>query len=363
ALLSGFGVLVFGWLCPPIAEVCSWMSTSALKCMEACVQFTEPQPGSHFWVAGPSTEWVLVFYALLFVGVIAFYSPSKRLACTAMAYGMLGFGLILPANGEDARAIAPPFQATFLSVGHGGCVVLEFPDGQTWLYDAGSLGSINASTDIVSRFLWDRGIRRLDTIILSHADIDHYNVVPGLLQRFEVDRAIVSHAMFVNEDRALKVLRDSLKASRVRIEMMQAGGSVGPVGGVALQVLHPSTAIEPDNDNSNSLVLQMDYLGKSILLTGDLEAGGLEQVLAGQSVNCDVALAPHHGSHRSRPQEFVDWCHPEFVIVSNGMVSSKGTGPSAYDECGCTVLETSKAGAVAATIDEQGVSVKPFHVP
>ena len=37
---------------------------------------------------------------------------------------------------------------------------------------------------------------RIDGLVISHADIDHYNAVPGLLERFRVGSVYVSPVMF-----------------------------------------------------------------------------------------------------------------------------------------------------------------------
>jgi competence protein ComEC len=67
---------------------------------------------------------------------------------------------------------------TCVAVGHGECVVLEAPTGETLLYDAGGIGSPEFATQSIASVLWDRGIMRIDGIVISHADIDHYNAVP-----------------------------------------------------------------------------------------------------------------------------------------------------------------------------------------
>src|SRR5207344_1165443 len=97
-----------------------------------------------------------------------------------------------------ACTVRHDMRVSFVAMGHGACVVLETPDGRTLLYDAGSLGSPEYATQSVAGYLWDRGILRIDGIILSHADIDHYNAVPGLLERFRVGAVYVSPMMFDN---------------------------------------------------------------------------------------------------------------------------------------------------------------------
>ncbi len=77
-------------------------------------------------------------------------------------------------------------RCTFLAVGHGGCTVLEAPDGRTLLYDAGALGGPEGDRPPNLAFLWHRGISRIDEVFLSHADLDHFNGLPALLDRFAV---------------------------------------------------------------------------------------------------------------------------------------------------------------------------------
>ena len=101
---------------------------------------------------------------------------------TPAGLGWLCVGLLT----ITARLPSGEFRCTFLSVGHGGCTVLETPDGRTLLYDAGAIAGPEVTRRHIAPFLWSRGIRRLDEVILSHADLDHFNGVPGLLRYFSV---------------------------------------------------------------------------------------------------------------------------------------------------------------------------------
>ena len=61
---------------------------------------------------------------------------------------------------------------------------------------------------------------------------------------------------------------------------------------------------------------RLHHLGHRILLPGDLESPGLEALLAEEPVDCDVLLAPHHGSRSSNSPGLAAWCTPEQVIIS-----------------------------------------------
>ena len=69
-------------------------------------------------------------------------------------------------------------------------------------------------------------------------------------------------------------------------------------------------------DNANSILLPVEYAGRRILLPGDLESPGIERVMADPPLDCDVLLAPHHGSEQSDPPGFAAWSSPEWVVMS-----------------------------------------------
>ena len=193
AIGAGLGVLTIGWFVPPLGLACGAVCGWALRLTEMIVRGAQHVPGSYAYSCGPPAWWLVVFYgAIAAVAIVPALRPHWRwqlaaaLAWAAVGYGVVGAGRTRP--GE--------LRCTFLAVGHGTCAVIELPSGQTVLYDAGSLGSPEMAHRIVSSFLWSRGIGRIDAIVLSHADIDHYNAVPGLVERFPVDIVYVSPMMF-----------------------------------------------------------------------------------------------------------------------------------------------------------------------
>jgi competence protein ComEC len=125
-------------------------------------------------------------------------------------------------------------------------------------------------------------------------------------------------------------------------------------------VLHPPQAGVLGPDNANSLVLAVEYLGHRILLTGDLDSPGLEDVLAEEPLACDVLQAPHHGSRASNSPALAAWCKPEWVVVSGSRRWDLAPLRKTYGAVGSTILHTAQSGAVEVTIDPAGVAVRPF---
>jgi competence protein ComEC len=112
-------------------------------------------------------------------------------------------------------------------------------------------------------------------------------------------------------------------------------------------------------------VLLLEYAGRRVLLTGDLESPGLDDVLAEEPIDADVVLAPHHGSPRSSPSRFSEWSTPETVVVSGGR--SLGDLPTiaavrnSFRLAGAEVYHTSDDGCVRVEIAPGELAIRSFR--
>lgn len=351
ALVSGFGVLVFGWVLPPLAAVFGGCCNGALWLLESSVETARDVPCSHFWVPGPAEWWLLGFYggAGLLAALPAIRPPRRW--CLALLAGWIAVGFIP----SMARSHAGRLECTFLSVGHGCATLLELPSGQTMLYDAGCLASPEIGARSVAASLWSRGITHLDAVILSHADADHYNLLPDLLERFSVGAVYVSPVMFEYENRAIVALREAIREAEVPVREIFAGDRLRGGEGCRIEVLHPPRRGVIGEDNANSIVLAIEHCGRRILLPGDLESPGLDDLLAEEPWDCDVLLAPHHGSRSSNPPGLAMWCQPEWVVISGSLDSHQPETAATYRAAGAQVYVTGEVGAVRCAIDASGL--------
>ncbi len=344
---AGFITLACGWLVPIAAmvagKVCSW----SLAGLAGIVDWAEGLPGGHFWAPGPATWWIVGFY----LGLMAVMLWGRALVPPRWQLGVLCAWIAIGLTPPLVKHWFPEddLRCSFIAMGQGTCVVVETPDGQTLLYDAGSLGSPEYATEIVAGYLWHRGIMHIDGIILSHADVDHYNAVPGLLKRFDVGAVYVSPAMFdwygaTGPMDAPEVLKQALTEAAVPIREIWSGDRLR-LGEVTIDVIHPPRDGAIASDNANSITVTIEFAGRRLLLPGDLETPGLEEVIAELPIDCDLLMAPHHGSRRSDPPGFAAWSTPEWVVIS-GESDSDSEVQRAYRSAGAEVLNTGQLGAV-----------------
>jgi competence protein ComEC len=382
ALYAGFGVLLFGSLAPPLASLCGRVCDGSLAVLEGMIGAAERGLGAHAWSPGPPGWWVAGYYAGLFAWASfpQFRPPRRWLAATAAGWASLA--LLPPDNGfepiaaESTRLLptsaglldvgdtAPPespWSCTFVSVGHGVSALVEFPDGRTLLYDAGSLGSPVFAARGIAGVLWSRGLRRVDAVVLSHADADHYNALPELLTMFSVGVVYVSPLMFDNETPPLTALREAIRNAGIPIREISMGDRLDAGVGVLAEILHPPPRGTLGTDNANSIVLHVEAHGRRILLTGDLEGPGMDDLLDEEPVAYDAALAPHHGSAYSNPPGFAAWATPQAVVISGGQGDISADVKHAYASAGCRVFHTAEDGAVRVTLTRAKLHVQTWR--
>jgi competence protein ComEC len=353
AMASGFGVFMAGWLVPPLGMLLGAVCDLNLAVLQTSVETARRLPGSHFWVAGPGNWWLVGFYgALACWALVPRLRPARRWG-VALVVGWAAVGLLAAL----ARPRGEQLECTFLSVGHGTAVVVELPGGQTLLYDAGRLGSPAGAARIVSGFLWSRGITHLDAVVISHADLDHYNAVPALVEQFSVGAVYVSPVMFEGRGAALAALQGALVKCGAPVRAVWSGDRLESAPGVQIEVLHPPRRGVLGSDNANSIVLAIEHAGRRLLLAGDLESPGLDDLLAELPYDCDVVMAPHHGSAASDPPGFAAWSRPEWTIVSGGASDRVSAVQEAYAARGSRVLHTADCGAVRVLIADGALSV------
>jgi competence protein ComEC len=299
--------------------------------------------------------WLAVFY----LGLLAVLTqPPLRRAWRWVATAGLGW-LCVGLLGAAARLPADELRVTFLAVGHGGCTVIEAPDGRTLLYDAGAIAGPEVTQRQIAPFLWHRGIRRLDEVFLSHADLDHFNGIPDLLRRFSVGRITLTPTFADKASPAVMHTLEKIGSYGVLTRTVYAGQRLA-AGPVLMEVLHPPPEGPAGNENARSLVLRIVYGRHSLLLTGDLEGPGLSRVLQLSRQPVDVLMAPHHGSRTANVPELARWAAPSVVVSCQGPPPGWQPKPQPYDAVSARFLGTWPHGAVTVRSHTGGLVVETF---
>lgn len=352
ALVAGFVLILVGpagWVAAPVA----WVTEGSLAGAGELVRWADAVPGGSVYLAGPPGWWVVGFYAGLGT-LVLLGTPYRTRAAAALGGWALALAVVYPAPAKSDE-----LRVTFLSVGFGGCTVVETPDGRCLVYDAGTTAGPATVRRVVAPYLWSRGIGRIDELFVSHADSDHFNGVAEVLRRFRVGRVVLTPSFA--EKPTAEVAAALLALDRHRVPLRTAvAGDRFTAGEVALDVLHPPAAGMPGTENERSLVLAVRYAAHTLLLTGDLEKAGTARVLARPPVSASVLMGPHHGSRAALPEGLVRWCGPRLVVVCRGPARGNTVRPGDAGP-GVDIWDTWDRGAVTIRCHATGVVAESFR--
>jgi len=272
------GTLVAGWLFSPAARVLGYVCDRNLWLVESIVASFQTQGWSYAWTSGPSSFSLPFFYAGLLFCLRVKGLSRRGVAVVGIGLVWLMLGWWLPAKVANWRNDGEVI-CTFVDVGHGSGVLLQFPDGQNWLYDAGSLGAADFGAKNIAGVLWHEHVDHLDAVVISHADVDHFNSLARLAEQFSIGRLMISESM--RNSRSLRVQRliNKIESRGVPVEIISRGDKWKAGSDVEVSALSPIEQGFGGNDNADSIVLLINNGGRKILLPGDLEKSGLEYLL------------------------------------------------------------------------------------
>ena len=206
-----------------------------------------------------------------------------------------------------------------IDVGQGDCILLELPNGQKMLIDAGN--SDNSST--IKKYLDSRNIKKIDYFIATHPHADHIGSAAFIVNNYSIGSIYapkVSTTTKTFENFLLAVKKKCLKINT-------------PVAGkyilndkykLEVQILAPNNT-KYENLNDYSIVLKIKYRNISFLLTGDASIiSEQEMIEKGFDLKATLLKIGHHGSKYSTSSTFLSKVSPKYTVISVGKSNNYG---------------------------------------
>ena len=257
---------------------------------------------------------------------------------------------------STAFADSSSLKIHFLDVGEGDSILIEAPNGETALIDAG-----NFITGLkVVKYLKKNTIYNLDHLIFTHPHLDHIGGAFFILQMMEVKNVYDNGEDLFELAKSSDIYRwyDDLARKSNKYNVLRDGDSL-LLGEVKLKVLWPSKPLIFSDSNANSLVIMVEYRSFRCFLTGDLTFPAEAELL--KKKNClkaDVLKVGHHGFIDASSEEFLKAVLPKIAVISVNKDNIRGYPSQGVvmrlKEMDVEVYRTDKDGNIVVCIEDNG---------
>ena len=261
-----------------------------------------------------------------------------------------------------------------LDVSQGDSLLVVFPQGTTMLIDAGGFPGaermarkpqMDIGEEVVSPYLWHRHIQKLDYVVLTHGHSDHLGGLPAVIDNFR-PRELWTGVEPPSDGWSAVLRHAAARGTTVRYLRRAPGSMI--IDGARLRVLAPAPDYQAKDiaGNDDSLVLEIRYGRRSVLLTGDAEKP-VEYDMLSNSLLQPVTLLKvgHHGSKTSSSEEFISALSPQFALISDGYKNQfHHPHPSVLarlEDHHAEILRTDERGLITFRTDGNKVEIDTFH--
>ncbi|WP_078060457.1 stalk domain-containing protein [Desulfotomaculum copahuensis] len=248
-------------------------------------------------------------------------------------------------SGSQSNTPVGTIKVHFLDVGQADSILVQFPNGQNMLVDAGN----NDDGPAVVSYLKQQGIKKIDFLIGTHPHEDHIGGMDNVIQSFESGQVFMPRV--TTTTKTFEDVLTALKAKGLKIITAKAGVTVFDQGNLKVNFVAP-VGSSYDDLNNWSAVTRIQYGNIPFLLTGDAEAQSEGEMLnSGANLKADVLKVGHHGSSSSTSPAFLKAVAPKYAVISVGAGNDYG-----HPDKG-TLAKLANAGVQVYRTDQDGTMV------
>ena len=178
-------------------------------------------------------------------------------------------------------------EVNFINVGQGDCTLVRNKN-KTVLIDTGGLTYMDVANDSLVPYLRKKRIYKIDAVIITHYDYDHYGALYSLAKTYHISAVYDYHSTF-------------------------------PVSVGNLTFNNYNYYANSNEENDKSLVISFTNCNKDFVIMGDAPSYIEKEIIKhNNNIKCDVLKVGHHGSNTSTSEEWLKYLSPSEAIVSCG---------------------------------------------
>lgn len=360
AIGTGFIFLGISLIIPSLAPFFGYLAQIPIYMLTFISEFFSRLPFSSVR-AGISSYISIPIYYIIFTCLIFFRDKIKVKGkrVPAILAGVVIFALIIFFLPRD-------LEVTFLDVGAGDSIYISMPGGKNMLIDGGGLKTLDREDEdtgyrILLPFLFSKGVRKIDYVVVTHGHNDHMNGIVTVLKHFKAGGLFLPDYTQLDEfDQLIGICEEK----KIPVYRLNDTHSFKGDGNVSINVLNPPENLIYSTLNDSSLMIELVYGDVGFLLTGDGEGQAENHIITkGEFINTPIMVmkAGHHGSSTSTGEDFLRFVNPSMVVISTGRNSHGHPDKQVLERLegfGLKVYRTDHNGAVSFYTRGKNIKVK-----
>ncbi len=354
AFILVFLSIIFKTLISPLFIILNLM----LKLLIFIAHICSLLPFSKIYVVTPNIVLIIAFYVIIYL----FYKQvnnkegkirQKNILVISLIVVIL-INFIFPVITSKRKHL----EINFIDVGQGDSTLIRV-NNKNILIDGGG-SSYGEKFDVGERILFpyllDRGINKLDYVIVSHFDSDHCQGLNFVMENMKVENAIISS--LGQESSEYNTFISLAQKQNTNLIFVKKGDRI-KIGNSLIQILYPGNELITDNaKNNNAIVFKFIWKNISILFTGDIEEKAENMILNLYEDNLEeleatILKVAHHGSKTSTTKAFLEAVNPKIALIGVGKDNNfghpNGDVLERLKSIGCKIYRTDECGEITIT--------------
>lgn len=322
-------------------------------------RFTATLPGALYYFATPKIIAVILFYILILILTLQIkLNFSKKLL------NFIILGLILAIVFISIKdCFSKDLKLLFFSVGEADSILIQTPDKHNILVDTANIEKNNfcPAKTIIIPYLKNKGIYKLDAILLTHPDSDHIGGTLDLLKNIKINQLFDNGEK--SNSKVYRNIQEYVRKNKIPERHLHNGEEINIDKAVKIRVIKPLNTDDKSN-NDTSLILYIKYKKFSALLMGDAEAGSLYALKNYVKSPVNIIKIGHHGSHKSVNYEFLKYLNPKTAIISVGKNEYHHPNTETLKtlkKFKIQTFRTDKDFAIEATMNSNNINISSFN--
>ena len=252
-------------------------------------------------------------------------------------------------NSEELDGIL--LKVNYIDVGQGDSILIELPNGESMLIDAGEKNQANK----VISYMEKLGINKLDYVVGTHPHTDHIGGLETIIKKYDIGKVYMpkkssNSKTFIN-------LLNTIKYKNLKINTAKDGVSIIDSDNLKVSIIAPNK--EYSDSNNNSAVVKITYINRCFLFMGDAEVNSEKNIT--DNIECDVVKIGHHGSDTASSNDFVKKTKAKYAIISVGKDNiykhPYASTIKKWESIGAEVLRTDELGDIVIITNGKELSV------